>query len=447
MGLFSSKPIFCGLDLGNTRLRLVQLSPDAKKRQLVAVGSLDILPGLFWQEEGTPDQDKQAVQLIKKLVKQVGLKTDQVVVSLPEDEVFSRVIEMPQMSRAELDSNIRYEAENYIPYAVDNAEISWDLLNFEKPPVEKKKGKAAPSAAEPTPPAPTIPGSPSNSVGAPPPPGAPLQANVPTLPTSPVAAAGAPPSTEAPSTIPPGGAPSPILPSPSQNNTLPGIGALDEEENDTSPQSDNLKVLLTAAETKRLQRTVDLLAQAGLKVLAVETNALASARSLTQEGFGPCRAILDIGHFKSQLIITWQGAPLLNKSIAIGSLQLTQAIAKELSLKLPDAEKLKLGLSRLQPEQQQSVIKAYAPTLQAITSDVKRTVNFFQQQPGNQEVTEVILTGRGAELFGMNTFLQNALSRTVTIGNPWQPVDGSKGEDDNLGSEYAVAVGLAMRPA
>lgn len=411
MSLFSKDNTFCGLDLGSTRLRLAQMAFDKHaKPELIAVGMIDTRPDLFWQENLDPQLEQQAIDTIKQLIKQVGLKTKQVVIGLPEDKAFSRIIEMPAMSRHELENNIIFEAESYIPYQINEAQISWDIIENspeDAPTTENKKSPTEP-ARSPTPNSPS--------------------------PTS------ASPTANLQNTL---------TDNLSQLNNSQTSTNNDSNPTPTSKANPNQEVFLTAAPTDMLEKTIKILEKAGLKTIAVETDSLAQVRSIAPQNFGACQAIIDIGHLNTQLIITWHGIPRLTKNIPIGSLHITQAIAKDLSINLAEAEKLKLGLMRLQPEQQQNVIKAYAPTLQSISSDIKRTVIYYGQQHPTQPIKEILINGRGAMLFGLNTFLQNSTGQNVNYADCWNTVNTtnslSSDQIKQLAGEYAIAVGLALR--
>ena len=63
-------------------------------------------------------------------------------------------------------------------------------------------------------------------------------------------------------------------------------------------------------------------------------------------------------------------------------------------------------------------------------------------------VNKVILTGGSAALAGLDTAMTNALNVNVYIGDPWARVatpPASRAILDEVGSRFAVAIGLAMR--
>lgn len=118
---------FFGLDIGNSSIKLVHLQKDNQSAKLLAYG-LAPTPGNGMVSEA--DFDKEAmVEVIKRLVKETKVNTNQVITSLAESQIFTRVIDMPPMSDKELASAIRYEAEQYIPRPLAEVSLRWQILN------------------------------------------------------------------------------------------------------------------------------------------------------------------------------------------------------------------------------------------------------------------------------------------------------------------------------
>jgi type IV pilus assembly protein PilM len=119
-----------GIDIGSHSIKLVELAHDGTDVRLVAAGALATPPkALTSSLEG----DQSALSAtIKHLVKQTGTTTRDVIISLPESQVFTRVIEVPQLSDRELASAIRWEAEQYVPLPLDQVNIDFTVLRDSK---------------------------------------------------------------------------------------------------------------------------------------------------------------------------------------------------------------------------------------------------------------------------------------------------------------------------
>lgn len=112
-----------GLDIGESTVKLVQLSSEGEKFKLSAVGIAESPI-----RSDSPESDKQAVDLIKKLLADTHARGKSVVMSLPESQVYTRVVEMPYLEEPELSSTIKWQAEQYIPVALSDVALKHQIL-------------------------------------------------------------------------------------------------------------------------------------------------------------------------------------------------------------------------------------------------------------------------------------------------------------------------------
>lgn len=119
-----------GIDIGSHSIKIVELSKEEKSVKLLTAGSAPTPPGAL----GSPvSADKEAVaQVIKKLLKDIGAKSHEGNIALPESQVFTRVIDVPQLSSRELASAIKWEAEQYIPLPLDQVNLDFTVLRDSK---------------------------------------------------------------------------------------------------------------------------------------------------------------------------------------------------------------------------------------------------------------------------------------------------------------------------
>jgi type IV pilus assembly protein PilM len=146
MGLFVKETEFFGLDIGSTAIRLVQLRRGGGHPALVAYGALPV-PANLTSSDSQMDQDKIA-ELVRQLVRENRVALKNVVVGLSATKVFATVITTPKLDNAQLAKAIRYQAEQYIPMALDQVKLDWAVID------QSKDGKqlevllvAAPTAA------------------------------------------------------------------------------------------------------------------------------------------------------------------------------------------------------------------------------------------------------------------------------------------------------------
>jgi type IV pilus assembly protein PilM len=74
------------------------------------------------------ESQRRLGEIIMTAVGQSGIKTKNVAIGLPSQKTFTTVIDVPMMPEAELRSTIKYQIDQYIPMAVDEAKVDWVLL-------------------------------------------------------------------------------------------------------------------------------------------------------------------------------------------------------------------------------------------------------------------------------------------------------------------------------
>lgn len=119
-----------GLDIGSHSTKLIELAFEGNVPRLLAAGAIATPPKALTSNLAA---DHQALAIaIKQIVKQTGARTRDVHIALPESQVFTRVIEVPQLSQRELSSAIRWEAEQYVPLPLDQVNLDFSILRDAK---------------------------------------------------------------------------------------------------------------------------------------------------------------------------------------------------------------------------------------------------------------------------------------------------------------------------
>lgn len=119
-----------GLDIGSHSIKLVEIGRQKNEAVLVVAGSVPTPPKAL---AGAAPEDIEAIaKVVQKLWKEAGAKTKNVNIALPESQVFTRVIEVPELSPRELTSAIKWEAEQYIPLPLDQVTVDFTILRSAK---------------------------------------------------------------------------------------------------------------------------------------------------------------------------------------------------------------------------------------------------------------------------------------------------------------------------
>lgn len=126
---------FFGLDIGSENLKLAQLEKAGPRFKLVTLATVPAPKSI----ESEAETDLVVIATaIKKMVGEAKVTTKNVVASLPEDKIFTRIVELPWMEEKELKSAIRWEADQYVPIPLAEAVLDYQLLDAATP---TRKGK------------------------------------------------------------------------------------------------------------------------------------------------------------------------------------------------------------------------------------------------------------------------------------------------------------------
>jgi len=115
-----------GLDIGATTIKLVWLS-GGKGNFIFKSSLISPAPPKGMLSESPLDEEEMA-QTISKSVAAAGITTKLVNVALAENQVYTKVLDMPVLSDKELRSAIYWEAEQYIPVPLANVTLAWNVL-------------------------------------------------------------------------------------------------------------------------------------------------------------------------------------------------------------------------------------------------------------------------------------------------------------------------------
>ncbi len=117
---------FFALDIGTNAVRVVQLTPAGDSWNLAHFGYAPLDEKT--SASSSPEALRHLGEVIMTAVGQSNIKTKNVVIGLPSSKTFTTVIEVPVMPENELRNTIKYQVDQYIPMAVNEAKVDWALL-------------------------------------------------------------------------------------------------------------------------------------------------------------------------------------------------------------------------------------------------------------------------------------------------------------------------------
>lgn len=209
--------------------------------------------------------------------------------------------------------------------------------------------------------------------------------------------------------------------------------------------TEKMEVLLVGAKKQALDNITKLVEKAGLYPLIVETEVLSIIRGLASEVLSTV-FILDFGFRSTNLIIVKDGILKFIRTLSTGGEAFTRAIAKSFNMDIGQAEQYKVSYGVDEALLEGKVSKAIEPALSAIVEEVKRSLEFFSQKEAGMSPKNLILSGSGANMPGLSSFLTTQLNLEVTVADPFFKFE----KDEKLKSiagrpGFTTAVGLAVR--
>ena len=129
MGLFGRKAMTVGLDIGSGLIKLVAISHASGGPVLTKVAFTSIANDAI--VEGEIMDPGIVAEAIKDLMASAGVKTKQVVTAVGGRDVIVKKITMDRMQEADAREVIRWEAEQHVPFDMDNVELDFQILDPE----------------------------------------------------------------------------------------------------------------------------------------------------------------------------------------------------------------------------------------------------------------------------------------------------------------------------
>lgn len=125
--LFMKSREIVGIDIGSSSVKLVQLNEYKGAYQLKNVGILP-LPSEAIVDNSLMDTTS-IVETIKDLLKSLNSKAKEAVCSISGNSVIIRKITLPAMTPEELEDQIAWEAEQYIPFDINDVNLDFEILD------------------------------------------------------------------------------------------------------------------------------------------------------------------------------------------------------------------------------------------------------------------------------------------------------------------------------
>lgn len=119
---------YLGVDIGQSSVKIVSINKESQDKLILdAIGEERI--NLSEKSQGDVGKRWSEVgKVIKTIITDNKMKGKQVVASLPENEVISRLVRLPPLKDSEIMDALRFEAETFVPYPLDEVSLDYEII-------------------------------------------------------------------------------------------------------------------------------------------------------------------------------------------------------------------------------------------------------------------------------------------------------------------------------
>jgi type IV pilus assembly protein PilM len=130
LGLGRSKNVV-GLDIGASSVKAVQLKRSRGTNELVRLGVAPLHPETI--VDGVIMDSGTVISAIQQIFTENQIKTKDVVVAVSGHSVIVKKVRITKMKAEELEEAIPFEAEQYVPYAIEDVNLDFQVLENSDP--------------------------------------------------------------------------------------------------------------------------------------------------------------------------------------------------------------------------------------------------------------------------------------------------------------------------
>jgi type IV pilus assembly protein PilM len=207
-------------------------------------------------------------------------------------------------------------------------------------------------------------------------------------------------------------------------------------------EQQTIEVLIVAVHNDELSILQQVMKGAELSASFYEIEIFSTIRAVVDEPVKPV-LVLDIGAASTKIYVVEQGVVAFSHSISTGSQDITRAIAVSSGVSISRAEAVKKeeGIGGDQEHGGPDLV------FSRIFAEARRVLMQFETSH-KKTIASVVLTGGGGVTRSLSAYAKNIFSIDVHVANPFIKTEAPafmRPILEDIGPEFAVAVGLALR--
>ncbi|HOG49134.1 MAG TPA: pilus assembly protein PilM, partial [Lentisphaeria bacterium] len=227
----------------------------------------------------------------------------------------------------------------------------------------------------------------------------------------------------------------------------------------TGQDAESLDLMSIVIKNEIVEQFTAAVTQVGCTPILVDVAPAACYNAMRANGLGQdeCVTVLNIGGRSTNLLFA-EGERFYARTIPIAGHSITQQIAKEFGIGLPEAEELKrhhgfvaLGGAYAEPESETAanVSKIIRNVMARLHGEIARSINYYRVQHKGQRPAKMYLTGGSSILSYCDIFFSEKLNIPVEYFNPFQVVNLRPTVDrqrlQEVAHMFSETIGLGLR--
>ena len=223
-------------------------------------------------------------------------------------------------------------------------------------------------------------------------------------------------------------------------NKTPSVSSIPEKP------TEKTNILVVATQNDAVARCRSIVSQCGLSSSFFEIEIFSSIRSNFEHELSPV-LLIDFGASRTKLSIVEFGMIKNYHTIDRGGADISDAIAKSLTISFTEAEKMKKEFGLFGSPNEKSLVDIIKVHTDYIFSEANNALLGYEKK-FDRTISKVIFTGGGALLKGLIDVAATNFKAEIELGHPFSKVNSPEFLQkvlENMGPEFAVALGLALR--
>jgi len=214
-----------------------------------------------------------------------------------------------------------------------------------------------------------------------------------------------------------------------------------------------MDVMLVAAKKDIIEDYESLIHLAGLNpvIMDVDAFALQNAFEISTDNVSGCYAIINVGAEELGINAVKDGVSIFTRDSSYGGSQITEAIMSKFNVSFDEAEKIKLGGTKIDKEKT-ALEEIFTTTVSGWVQEIKRALDFLSTTYPDESIEKILVSGGAYRIPGFLKYLEMETGIPVEELNPFANIQINEKVFDPrylsyIAPQAGVAVGLALRSA